>query len=73
MKPYHVLVCANRFDTKDTWAVRYGFRWLVGRIVSIHVPMTTRFRGNASRQPKAYLEGYGVARQVGSRISVTAS
>lgn len=74
LKPQHVIVCVNRFDGVDIWAVRYGFRWFVGRRVSVRIPLTTCWKGPAARQPRAYLQGRGVVRtRPGGQILVSAT
>ncbi len=67
MKPHKVILCVDRFDAPDgrVWAVRSGSKWLTAQTVHVFVEMETVFRGQHSRQPKAYLEGFGVVREDG--------
>lgn len=70
-RPLQVIVCINRFDVRDVWAVRWGYTWFTGTHVRVMVPLTTVFKGLRARQPIAYLRGRGVVRQRGRRITVT--
>ncbi len=67
MKPHKVILCVDRFDAEGgrVWAVRSGSRWFTAKTVHVFVDMETVFRGQDSRQPKAYLEGFGVVREDG--------
>lgn len=64
--PKRFILCVDRFDrgAGQVWAVRTGGKWLTARVVYVMVlVMQTVFRGTNARQPKAYLEGYGVVRR----------
>lgn len=67
MKPQKVIVCIDRFDAKGgrVWAVRTGRTWITAKTVHVWIDMETVFKGRNARQPKAYLEGYGVVRSDG--------
>lgn len=67
MKAKKVILCIDRFDAEHrrVWAVRSGNRWLTAHTVHVFIDMETVFRGIDSRQPKAYLEGFGVVREDG--------
>lgn len=63
MTPKHFILCfeAHRKDGR-VWAVRQEGSWRLSREVDVLVPMNTVYRGPSARQPKAYLEGFGVVR-----------
>lgn len=67
MKARKVILCIDRFDAEGgrVWAVRCGNKWLTAHTVHVWIDMETVFRGIESRQPKAYLEGFGVVREDG--------
>ena len=69
-----VVVCIERFDAPDgkVWAVRDGRQWLTAKRVVIDTAMATVFNGVKARQPKAYLKGYGVVRQSGDTVTISA-
>ena len=58
-----VWVHFNRFGNKrgagDVWTVRTKGRNRYVKQVKVRIPMVTRYRGDAARQPRAYLVGRG--------------
>lgn len=62
-----MLLCIDRFDKPDgrIWAIRAGNKWITAHTVNVWIDMETVFKGPTARQPKAYLEGYGVVREDG--------
>ncbi len=67
MKPRRVILCVDRFDAPEgkIWSVRVGRRWLNAHTVHCWIDLETVFRGAHARQPKAYLQGFGIVREDG--------
>lgn len=64
MKQRRVILCVDRLDAPNghVWAARSGGKWVTGHTVITDIKLTTVFRGCHARQPKAYLQGFGVVR-----------
>jgi hypothetical protein len=55
---------------RRVWAVETQGRYLTAQAVKVRIPMETVFRGQHSRQPKAYLKGKGIVKRRGAVLEI---
>ena len=59
----------KRGDT-DVWTVQLSGRCLHAAKIHVAVPLETIFKGDSAPQPRAFLRGRGIVKQIGDTIYI---